>query len=55
MRFLLDETGLKLGELSAREVRDVLETFLEVVERAGSSFAFPTRTLHVHAEPPARS
>lgn len=33
MRFLLDETGLKLGELSAREVRDVLETFLEVVER----------------------
>jgi hypothetical protein len=33
MHFLVDETGLKLGELSAREVRDVLETFAEVVER----------------------
>jgi MscS family membrane protein len=29
--------------------QDVLLAFMEVVERAGSSFAFPTRTLHIAA------
>jgi MscS family membrane protein len=27
--------------------QDVLLAFMEVVERAGTSFAFPTRTVHV--------
>jgi MscS family membrane protein len=40
--------------------QDVLLQFLEVVERAGTSFAFPTRTIHLDAQaqeaaaPPAR-
>lgn len=33
MRFLLDETGLKLGERAVGEVHDILETFLDIVER----------------------
>ena len=45
MRFLLDETGLKLGELSAREVRDVLETFAEVVERVHQDDEAPVQML----------
>ena len=31
--------------------QEVLLQFMEVVERAGTSFAFPTRTVHVVAEP----
>lgn len=38
--------------------QDVLIAFMEVVEKAGSSFAFPTRTLHVvgatSSQPPSR-
>jgi MscS family membrane protein len=30
--------------------QDVLLQFMEVVEQAGSSFAFPTQTVHVVAE-----
>lgn len=32
--------------------QEVLLGFMEVVERAGSGFAFPTRTLHVASAPP---
>ncbi|HEY6100035.1 MAG TPA: mechanosensitive ion channel family protein, partial [Anaeromyxobacter sp.] len=31
--------------------QDLYLRFMEIVERAGSSFAFPTRTVHVVAEP----
>jgi MscS family membrane protein len=35
--------------------QEILLQFMEVVEKAGSSFAFPTRTVHLVAEqPPAR-
>ena len=34
--------------------QEVLLGFMEVVEKAGSAFAFPTRTVHVVAEPSAR-
>jgi MscS family membrane protein len=34
--------------------QDVLLQFMDVVEKAGSSFAFPTRTVHVLGEKPAR-
>ena len=33
--------------------QDVLLQFMEVVEQAGSSFAFPTRTVHLVTEPPS--
>jgi MscS family membrane protein len=39
--------------LAIRE--DTLLRFMEVVEREGSSFAFPTRTLHMVAPTPAQS
>jgi MscS family membrane protein len=32
--------------------QDLLLTFMEIVEKAGSAFAFPTRTLHVIEEEP---
>ena len=34
--------------------QEILLGFMEVVERAGTSFAFPTQTLHVASLPPAR-
>jgi MscS family membrane protein len=34
---------------------EILLQFMDVVERAGSSFAFPTRTVHVVATPGASS
>lgn len=37
-----------------KQVREeVLLQFMEIVEQAGSSFAFPTRTVHLVQEPPA--
>lgn len=33
--------------------QEVLLQFMEVVERAGTSFAFPTRTVHIGSLPPA--
>lgn len=33
--------------------QDILLEFMEVVEKAGTSFAFPTRTVHLAHEPPA--
>lgn len=33
--------------------QDVLISFMEVVEKAGSSFAYPTQTVHLQGTPPA--
>jgi MscS family membrane protein len=35
--------------------QEVLIQFMEVVERAGSEFAFPTQTLHIQGGPGAES
>ena len=42
------------GEFQAIR-QEILLQFMEVVERAGSSFAFPTRTVHLAKDPPAAS
>ena len=40
------------GEFQAIR-QELLLSFMDVVEKAGSSFAFPTRTVHLVKEPPA--
>jgi hypothetical protein len=51
-RFFATHVRINLDMLRTRNREDVLLQFMEVVERAGTSFAFPTRTVHITGTSP---